>query len=332
MVDLVAYDAAFPNVDVLCASGASVICCYTDGMHGYIWQDVAKYRAAGKGILPNHERGADDLLGGYQAGLTAANECMQNVAGWQCPQDGSVAIFYSVDVPVPEWQYPTVGAAFDGIRDAHRGRWKIGVYGQGGLIDYLAQHGQTNVKGWLSASASYPGYNRFSPNVGMYQLVGTDIPATDKNIITDATGLGVWWPGGLTPSGGGTQIGTFLMALTDAQQAQMLTQLDDLHSRLAGFDATNYAVTNPILQAISEMRPEDQQVPSMAAQVKQILAGVQAPPTLTDAQITALAAAVVAKLPASTLTAADVQNACSTALAGTPLLADLALTIGAKTL
>lgn len=214
MADLVAYDGAYLPVDVLCASGATAVSCYTDGMYGVIWQDIAKLRAAGKGIIPNHERGAGDLLGGYQAGVTAANECMSNVAGWQCPQDGSVAIFYSVDVSVPEWQYAAVGAAFDGIRDAHAGRWKIGCYGQGGLIDYLASTGRTNVKGWLSSSSSYPGYNRFSPNVGAYQLVGSDIPGTDQNIITDAAGLGVWWPEGAAPLGGGTEID---VPLTEAE-------------------------------------------------------------------------------------------------------------------
>lgn len=53
---------------------------------------------------------------------------------------------------------------------------------------------------------------------------------------------------------------------------------------------------------------------------------------LSAALIGPLTTAIIEALPAgSALTAADVQSACSAALAGTPLISDLTLTIGAKT-
>jgi hypothetical protein len=194
-----AYDAAYPNLAGELAAKPLFLCAYTDGNFAYGKPRVDQVRASGVGVLANHERAVDQLLTG--GGTQAAMDAVAAVLSWGMPADGSCAIFYSVDLSVSPAQYPTVGAAFDQINAVHAGRFRTGVYGQGGLIDYLHQTGRTSVKGWLSASSSFPGYNPQSPNVGLYQLVGSDVAGTDKNIVTDAANLGVWWPNGTSGSG-----------------------------------------------------------------------------------------------------------------------------------
>ncbi|SOD72710.1 hypothetical protein SAMN05892883_2061 [Jatrophihabitans sp. GAS493] len=220
-----AYDAAYPPLDAELASDALFVCAYLDGPHAYTKAKVAKIHAEGKGVLLNHERLPGQLLGGAAAGVQAAKDGMAAAVALGAPTDGTVAIHNSVDVSVPAAQgvtpqFKSVGSAFDSIKSIYAGKFLAGAYGEGALIDYLAATKRIQVKGWLSGSKSFPGYNRASPNVGMYQLVGTDIPGTDKNIVTDAESLGVWWPDGhpLKPN----TTGGFLMALSDAQQQQVL--------------------------------------------------------------------------------------------------------------
>lgn len=193
---LKAYDAAYLPIEQVIAAKPVFVAAYTDGSHGYDTPTIQSLRAQGISILANHENSINELLGGYSAGTNAAMKAMPKVAAWGMPADGSVAIFYSVDLSVDPNKpglFPAVGAAFDGINHAHQGRYLAGVYGEGALIEYLWATERIQVKGWLSASSSFPGYNPASPHVGMVQHVGTDIASTDMNEVTDIDNLGLWW-------------------------------------------------------------------------------------------------------------------------------------------
>lgn len=182
------------------------VCAYTDGMFGYSTDTIRAVHDAGKGVLPNHERGVTDLGGGYGAGTVAASQALAVVRGqWAAPRDGTVAVVYSVDASVAPSTFPVYVPAFQAIRAYHGGEYLVGFYGELALYKYLKARGLVDVRCWLSASSSFPGYDPNDSDVGLIQLVGTDIPGTDRNLITSFD-LGVWWPAGHHPSGGGTII------------------------------------------------------------------------------------------------------------------------------
>lgn len=186
-------DAAYLPLEQVMAAKPVFVAAYTDGQHGYTAAVIAQLRGEGISILANHENAANELLGGYSAGVAAAQRAMAAVEAWGMPADGSCALFFSVDVSVPIGQFPIIDAAFDGIRHALQGRFLAGVYSEGALIDHLWAGERIDVKGWLSASSSFIGYNPASPHVGLVQQVGTSIPGTDMNEVTDIDNLGLWW-------------------------------------------------------------------------------------------------------------------------------------------
>lgn len=202
----IGYDAANPNIPAELAKQPVVICAYTDGNYSYDAAEVAAIHAAGVAVLLNHERAANQLLGGHAAGVQAASDALTAAARLGVPMDGTVALCFSMDQSIPSTQYETVGQAFDGINSVLAGKLVASCYGQGGLIDYLATSGRTHAKGWLSGSISFPGYNRASPNVGMWQHVGSDVANTDLNTVTDLAGLRPWYAAGAAPLGSGTPL------------------------------------------------------------------------------------------------------------------------------
>lgn len=193
MNELVAYDAANPPVAALCESSATLICCYTDGLFSYAPDTVQAFVEAGKGILANHENAQNELTLGFDAGVAAAYKAMNAVKDWPIKPP---CIYYSADLDLDpsSKEYDAVLQAFDGINQTQNGEYQASCYGQGSLLHDLTVNHLIQTKGWLSSSTAYPGYDRQSPFVGMYQLVGSDIPNTDKNIITDLGSLGVWLP------------------------------------------------------------------------------------------------------------------------------------------
>lgn len=205
------YDAAYPPPPAtVAAAGGRIMAFYLTGNYAAapVWGN--SIRAAGMAALPNYEQAADELTGGGVAGGHAAGVRAFNATAAQgVPQDGKHAIFFSVDVNVPESNFPAALPVFDGINQALQAKYCTHVYGEGALIDYLKANNRIcQGAHWLSGSTSFPGYNQANPNVGLVQLNGSNIPGTDQNVITNAAGLHVWWPAGATPPatalGGGT--------------------------------------------------------------------------------------------------------------------------------
>lgn len=307
--DEVGYDAAYPPIAAELAKHPIVVAAYTDGTHAYSTAQVAQLRTAQAAVLPNHENAANQLLGGEPAGRKAATDAVAAVLAWGAPANNTMAICYSVDVELlTQAEIDAVAAAFDGINAVHAGRFKASVYGQGSLIDFLAAHGKTQAKGWLSASKSYPGFNPNSPNVGAVQLVGTDVPGTDKNTILDASGLWPWWPQGHVPTGD-------TVSLTDSQIAADA----ELGAREYGASAE---AQGRILADLAK------------AGVPATLAAISAAVTNMGGRVAALQAATAAHAPATPLAVdpATLQAAVAAELPGAlrTVLAELAITVGPK--
>jgi hypothetical protein len=201
-VRLYAYDgaSAFDLADAK-AHGAILITGYIvghpGGMDPITARRVHQIHELGMGFLPNWERGASYLVTASHAqALAAGNEAVAALRALGVPDDGSIACPFSWDVNVAPSQYAHCGAVADGIIEALAGRYRFTGYGQGGLIDYFARTGRLQSEGWLSASSSFPGYDAASPRVALVQRVGSPVPGTDQNIVTDPAGVHAWWPPG----------------------------------------------------------------------------------------------------------------------------------------
>ena len=217
---LYAYDAAYaPNLASIKSSSGIAMNCYVSGTYAVDATWVNKIRAAGLGAWPNYERGLWELMqsaNDYVAGQQAAQVGIADAIRCGFPKNGTIWFPFSVDVNVDPTRYNEVGSAFDGINNVNAGRYLISFYGQGGLGHYLRATNRIKEKIWLSSSYGFPGYNRDSAEVCIYQLIGDGsdpfgerhptVPSTDTNIITDVKALKAWWPNG-SPYGGSNMTG-----------------------------------------------------------------------------------------------------------------------------
>jgi hypothetical protein len=174
---------------------------YVSGQYAVPDGYAANVRAYGVAPWPNYERNLTELISDRSVGQAAGHIGFNDAVRAGFPADGTVWFPFSVDVNLPPSDYPKVGAAFDGINDIIKGRFLVACYGQGGLIDYLHNTHRTQGKGWLSGSASYPGFNVHSPNVCLVQShdsagnwLNTPVASSDINTITDVASLHAWWP------------------------------------------------------------------------------------------------------------------------------------------
>jgi hypothetical protein len=260
--------------------------------------------AGGLGSNPNYERTLWELVSDRPTGQAAARIGIADAIRVGYPTDGTVALRFSVDVDLDPTRYHAAGAAFDGINDINAGRFRIGCYGQGGLIDYLNATRRTQAKGWLSGSSSFPGFNPASPNVCIVQGhdsvgngIGNPLAGSDINTITDPIGLAALWPAN-SPYGGHD------MPLSPEDLLAIRTELQYLAGYLGGHPNTHYgpgAGVGSLLGtggvAVASGVPAFPTVPTAA----QVAAAVKAdPPTapvlITDAQIAALASQLAGTL------------------------------------
>lgn len=196
---LYATDHAYPPPpSILAAYGIVAANVYVSGRYAQDAAHVRALRAAGIAPWPNYEVGLWELVSNRAAGRAAGQRGIADAIRCGFPADGTIWFPFSVDVSVSPTQYPQIAEAFRGVQEVNAGRFLISCYGQGGLIAYLRQNRVIDQKGWLSASTSFPGYDRNSPHVCVYQEIGDYIPghSTDRNVITDVHALHAWWPEG----------------------------------------------------------------------------------------------------------------------------------------
>lgn len=216
---MLAYDGASAfDLAVAKQHGAILITGYLVGHPGgqnpITRERVAEIRSAGMGFLPNWERAADYLVTcGKAGGFGAGQEALTAMRALGLPDNGTVACAFSWDVSIAPDRYPLCGEVADGIISVLGAHYLFSAYAQGGLLDYFRATGRARVKGWLSGSASFPGFDVTSPNVGMVQShdadgnwLATQVPGTDVNTVIDPHALGAWWPPGSPYLGDGSDM------------------------------------------------------------------------------------------------------------------------------
>lgn len=235
---LYAYDGASPfSLSAAKAKGAVVITGYIVGHPGG-YDPISKarvdeIRAAGMGFLPNWEKGASYLVTcGKSGGLAAGKEAVAALQALSVPSDGTVAVVFSWDTYIQPAQYAECAQVADGIIEGLAGKYLFSAYGQGGLLKYLSETGRLKVKGWLSSSSGFPGYDPTASYVGLVQEIGTDVPGTDRDhIITDPHNIGAWWPDGspygvtLNPS----DVWNYVSTLWNKSRPTAWAVLSDIH-------------------------------------------------------------------------------------------------------
>jgi hypothetical protein len=249
-VTLYAFDAAYsPDLAKVAAAGGIAVNGYLTGKFVNTTTQPAAALAAGLGFIPTYEEAQAELVGASRAtGQAVGNKIAAAFRAKGLPDDGSIAVYPSVDVNVGN--AAACDQAFRGIKDVLGNGVSLRCYSEGIIIDRLVAAGLVDGKCWLAAPTSWPGYNASDGNVCMVQQVGQFIPgySTDRNLITDVGAIGAYWPAG-SPFAGSSQ-GGFLMALTDAEQAEALGILRDLHQAVSPGQTTAGGTLAAILPGV----------------------------------------------------------------------------------
>lgn len=327
---LYAFDAAFPAPpSVYKSSGGIAANVYIAGNYAQGAAHVAALRAAGVGPWPNYEVGLWELVSNRSAGQAAGRSGIAGARNAGFPNNGTIWFPFSVDVAVDPTRYYQVADAFRGIQDVNIGQYLISFYGQGGLAAYLRANHIINQKCWLSASASFPGWNPSSSDICIWQQVGNFISgySTDRNVITDVAALHAWWPSNSPYTGG--------LSVTDVQNILNAIKAcnDDVNTNYQNLvqqiGEPTHPQTNSLRNAILNAIPsadisavkantdtveatqilQTQQLNALKAQVAglntptvdAIVAAIKADPppgwSPTDSQLAAIAAAISKALP-----------------------------------
>lgn len=193
----IAYDAAYaPNLDTVKAKGAIAVNHYLTGIYaGTSTQPVDAHRK-GLGSIITYEQGPSELVGLSRAGgREVGNRILTAARALGVPLDGTVAVYPSVDVNVATDRMDSCDPAYRGLRDVLGRKLSIRCYGEFDLIKHLHDQGLTDGPGWLAGATSWSSSDHSdSPLVCMVQHVGSDIPSTDRNTVTQPDKLGAWWP------------------------------------------------------------------------------------------------------------------------------------------
>lgn len=228
---LYAFDAAsLIDLASVKSNGGIAVNAYVSGMFAVPKGYAQTVQKAGLGSWPNHEIGLWDLVSNRAAGQNVGRVSIANAIRAGYPANNTIWFPHSVDVNCPPDRFPDVAASFLGVQDFNAGRFKISLYGEGQLANYLRTKNIISEKCWLSSSYGFPGYDRNSADVCIYQLIGDGwepfherhptIGSTDTNIITDISALHALWPTGSTYIGSDE-----FMSMTPAERTALLKDI-----------------------------------------------------------------------------------------------------------
>lgn len=195
----IAYDAAYaPNLGTVHGKGAIAVNHYLTGIYASTSAQPVDAHKHGLGSIITYEQGPSELIGLSRAGgREVGRRILAAVKKLGAPLDGTVAVYPSVDVNVATARMDSCDPAYRGLRDVLAGRLSIRCYGEYDLIKHLHDQHLTDGPGWLAGATSWSaGDHSGSPLVCMVQHVGSDIPSTDRNTVTQPQALGAWWPAG----------------------------------------------------------------------------------------------------------------------------------------
>lgn len=208
MADLYMYDAAFEtkHLPLMKRKKAIAVSHYVSGSFEFTSPQPEATRALGMGSLQNWERSAGAMVGASRSdGRGFGAEFMAHV-NKKIPQNKSVAAYFSVDVDVLSGKMNSTDDCLRGINDEIGKYFSLRIYGEIELIEHVCIADLVDGPCWLSMSEGFSPrgkYNVQSPFVSVVQMhgsdgswIGTDIPATDRNTVTQPYELGAWWPQG----------------------------------------------------------------------------------------------------------------------------------------
>jgi hypothetical protein len=251
---------------------------------------VAEIRRDALGASPNWEATADYFGTCSLAGATwAGTDALRALRELGYPDDGTIAVSFSFDFDVPAGRYPEMGAKVRAITAALGGHYRTMIYGQESLIIYLVVNGYVTGKHWLMMSRFGQAYDPGASYFCMVQghdiagnWINSPVPGTDINTVTDPHALYAWWP-----AGSPYEQGDLPMLAADIKAIAVATANEVWNvENLAG---TSNHVASYWLTNLNRL-------------VGQVLAAVQAQTdvSLTDAQVSAIAAQIAARQPTYT--------------------------------
>jgi hypothetical protein len=143
-----------PSVDALRAAGKSRVGRYAVSDKSPDWRGItaaeyARYLAAGIDVFFIWEGTAEWMLGGYNAGVAAAQNAQANIVGVGAPP--IVPVYFAHDIDPQPDQWAAIDACLNGCA-AVMGWERVGAYGGWLLIDYLAQGGTVK---WLWQTSAW---------------------------------------------------------------------------------------------------------------------------------------------------------------------------------
>jgi hypothetical protein len=203
--DAVDYSYSHPSIPGLVAAGIRLACRYLSHTSdkNLTASEARALHAAGIGVLLNWEQGADSALDGTARGAADGRDAANLAASLGAPHGRT--IYFSVDWSATTGQYAAIDAYFRGVKTGLAGRYEVGVYGHASLIEHL--HAKGLASGFWQTYAWSGG--RLSTVADLYQysngqhLAGGTV---DYDKIYHPSALGAWWPDGVAPAGGGTEI------------------------------------------------------------------------------------------------------------------------------
>lgn len=247
---------------------------------------------AGLGILLGWETNANRALTGRAGGRADGHAAANLAESLGAPR--GLTIYYAVDFDTDRNQpnqWAVIAEYFRGVDEETR--YKVGVYGEADILEYL--HGLGVVTSEWQTYAWSGG--RLSSEADLYQYLNGQHMAgatVDLDRIIHADKLGAWWPGGvipqslppspITPPHAQSPEGLFMPDLTDPEQ----------HRMLASTDKMSYALDHSILPTLTTLSTR---IDAISAKVGQPISGGD------DVDEEALAAAISTNLTATLPTA-----------------------------
>lgn len=190
----------FTNPAAAKAAGIRVVSMYLswDPSKNMTAQKVRAYHDVGIAVLFNWESQAGAPLKGAAQGAADATEAVRQAkaiqAGVGHTPKNTPAIYFSCDTDVNAGQLATIAGYYRAAKlvcNAHG--FRVGVYGEADVVDYLASHGITQAE-WQTLAWSG---GRISTAADFYQcqinakLGGADI---DFDKVLHPWQLSAWWP------------------------------------------------------------------------------------------------------------------------------------------
>ena len=236
------YDAAYaPDLAAVKAAGGIAVNGYLTGRYASTTTQPAAALASGLGWWATYEEDPAELVHATrEQGQAVARKILDAYTakrdhhGRPLPLDGTAAVYPSVDVEVAAGDAAACDQAWLGLRDVLAGKLSLRYYGEGLVGAHLYRNGLVDGPWWLAAPTSWPGYDVTLPDICAVQLVGTDVPGTDRNhLITNPSALGAIWPDGSPYARGELTMDAEVQAAFAAQGHKIDVLFDLVHSALS---------------------------------------------------------------------------------------------------